>query len=74
MRLLARLGRRLRARYELARGRMNLRRMSDHELIGRYCGLAFIPFTVCVCGGSMRSYATDRVHVAMEKRDKESSH
>nr|CCC47050.1 conserved hypothetical protein [Trypanosoma vivax Y486] len=70
MRLLRRLQQRIRARYELARARQFFRGISDHELIGRYCGLALIPFTICICTGHMNTYATNRVQNELARRGK----
>ncbi|EAN84937.1 hypothetical protein C3747_13g2179c [Trypanosoma cruzi] len=61
---------RLIARYELMRARMAMRGVADHELIGRYCGLALIPFTVYICAGTMQGYAKDRVKDSLSKRGK----
>ncbi|KAH9599118.1 hypothetical protein LSM04_007643 [Trypanosoma melophagium] len=70
MNIFQRLHYRLVARYELMRARMAMRGIVDHELIGRYCGLALFPFTLYVCCGSMQTYRTNRVRDALEKRGK----
>lgn len=61
---------RLRARYELARARMQVRQFLDYEVIGRYCGLLLFPFVVYVCVGKMHSYSTNQIqeHLSQRKR------
>ncbi|CCW59759.1 unnamed protein product [Phytomonas sp. EM1] len=62
------LRKRIRSRMELTRARMNMRRLLDHELIGRYCGLLFIPFVMCVCIGRMNKYSENRIRDALNMR------
>lgn len=71
MRVLSRLRERVRARLELARARMNMRGIADHELIGRYCGLMLFPFVLYVCLGSMQPYSDQRIRNALKDRRKE---
>ncbi|CCW67263.1 unnamed protein product [Phytomonas sp. Hart1] len=66
MKLFSVLRNRIRSRLELMRARMNMRRILDHELIGRYCGLLFIPFVMYVCIGRMNIYSDNRIRDALK--------
>ncbi|KAG5473649.1 hypothetical protein LSCM4_03719 [Leishmania orientalis] len=61
MKVLKVLKHRARARLELARARMQLRNLRDHELIGRYCGLLLFPFAIYICVGQMQGYSESQV-------------
>lgn len=53
-------------RLALMRARMDMRRILDYELIGRYCGLLFFPFVVFVCIGRMESYSEARIQKSLK--------
>jgi hypothetical protein len=67
-RILSAVRHRIKARYELARARMQLRNLMDYELIGRYCGLLLFPFVIYVCVGQMQGYSDDRIRDALAGR------
>ncbi|KPI87728.1 hypothetical protein ABL78_3201 [Leptomonas seymouri] len=68
LRILSAVRHRIRARYELARARMQLRNLTDYELIGRYCGLLLFPFIPYVCVGQMQGYTDDQIYDRLAER------
>lgn len=70
-RMLRAVRHRVKARYELARARMQLRNLMDYELIGRYCGLLLFPFLIYVCVGQMQGYTDDQIRNRLAARRQE---
>ncbi|KAG5473927.1 hypothetical protein LSCM1_04563 [Leishmania martiniquensis] len=68
MKIITVLKHRVRARLDLARARMQMRNLRDHELIGRYCGLMLFPFAIYVCVGQMHTYSESQIRDRIMKQ------